>query len=704
MKTVEKIGKGRWGPGVVRLVLGLALGLILALVARPERAGRVYAASGGFTTAGIHFTDAGDGFLVGTTHVDGSQRSGFRSNHMLVRYYSEAGQEVGNRMIPLASDHYDLGAGQNTIAVMKDDVVRDAPQGTVRACLDQCVILLNGSGRGNYFAYGSVGLTERELMQFDRTNDGSLYMSAEELNVILGKVHRLVPNWCPDGHRYEVFGYQIDLPAAAYQAGGQVKKDMVTLSVIAGQGIRETYGSGEYERGALAHYGGSPESFYNAPAEEAVLMTESKTVTVTGIPWSHQVNFDPNGGSGVREAFRHTYGGGNEEIPAGPVREGYTFAGWRLVAGEMYDKDETGETSGTRVPYGEVLLPGSKYSYEQNGGSVLLQALWKVNTYTLVYHANNGSADEREVGVQWADLDASAIGTTSGKVYPSRGGEGAHAMGFSAPASQTEEGAIQTFTGWDMDGQALKPRKAAEDISFGIEMSRHENQGGKVFYRSLVRAAGLASQPESRIHLYAVWDDLPSFRKADRLYFSSRQAEAGIEAADLVMALTERDEKTLRISDPEDGQAFHFEETLSNADAVENAGQDDAGRCMPWGMLPADSVFVADYDTKKFLGMGERGAASVRFVVVDWAGNYQTITREVWITASDVRADKTYVRMIDQENYRKNDPSANSGKNPGRQSKHGHEKGGLEDRSVWYQKTDYRKLIENCLERMQGSS
>ncbi len=113
-------------------------------------------------------------------------------------------------------------------------------------------------------------------------------------------------------------------------------------------------------------------------------VTSSSTVSATAdlmlyAAWSandYIVSFDSNGGS-AEEAISVTYDGTYEDLPA-PTLTGYTFDGWFTS-----ETDDNG--TGTKI------TSTSAVSVTQD---ITLHAAWSVNTYTVSFDSNGGSAEE----------------------------------------------------------------------------------------------------------------------------------------------------------------------------------------------------------------------------------------------------------------------------------------------------------------------
>ncbi|MBQ9661822.1 MAG: leucine-rich repeat protein [Oscillospiraceae bacterium] len=84
------------------------------------------------------------------------------------------------------------------------------------------------------------------------------------------------------------------------------------------------------------------------------------------------VEFDANGGTNAPENQTKTYGAELVLPAAVPVREGYDFVGWA--------------TSKTAIS--AQYLPGDLYTADND---ILLYAVWKIRTFTVVFDANGGS-------------------------------------------------------------------------------------------------------------------------------------------------------------------------------------------------------------------------------------------------------------------------------------------------------------------------
>lgn len=629
----------------------LALTFAMAILMAREKPIKTDASSGGFMDASVEFSDTNDGYLSAFFYTDSNSRAGYSSNCMLVKYHDRNGNETGRRTIDIASVGLDRRTGLHRVTVEKKDVVSDPPANTVSAVLDQCVILENGRGRGTYFAFnGPVGLTDREKNQFSKYNDGTSYMTAEELNRILEKVHRFIPDWNPVNHRYECFNYKINIPESEY-------KKNVRLTVNAGRGISGTYGTGEYEVGSSPVYGGYASFGFNAPAEGTVpSISEDTTVTVDGTPWTHRIIYDLSGGEGLFPDQNVTYGSPAKLHDTVPGRPGYSFSCWIIEKADVPGMN-------TDVKTGETLSPGDEWQHAQDGGSVTLMARWELNSYTLTYHANNGSneSDYKE------NIVYCESGESSG--YRFKGVLKAEQCGFSAPLS-CDEKTPKTFTGWSIRPDAKKPHENGANPG-DVEISRHADESGDKMLSDLIDASDLTYQG-GNIDLYAIWDDAPVFDGAENLYFSSEKAESGITGDDIGAAVGS-------VHDYEDGEVFTFRGDIE----ARSAGEP----------LPADTIAVLDFDPDDFRNIKGAGSVSVCLRATDWAGNHADRYIKVHITSPDpngydkdrsVKKGLIDVRLIDRKNYEKGDPK----------------KGGLKKNSVWYKDKSCRDLLLSVFKKI----
>lgn len=102
------------------------------------------------------------------------------------------------------------------------------------------------------------------------------------------------------------------------------------------------------------------------------------------IPWTHTVNFNANGGTGIPSSFTKTTNVDAtipEEIPA---RSGHIFYAWNT------------KSDGS----GDFYYPGNSYEHIQNGGTVTLYAIW-ISTDILIYDNGNCRATNFEEGAEY---------------------------------------------------------------------------------------------------------------------------------------------------------------------------------------------------------------------------------------------------------------------------------------------------------------
>ena len=120
----------------------------------------------------------------------------------------------------------------------------------------------------------------------------------------------------------------------------------------------------------------------------------------------YQVRFDLNGGSGTVNPISAEYGKTYSLPSAAPSRAGYTLSGWNTKA----DGKGTGYALDAQI---------SNLTAE-DGGSVTLYAVWKANTYSIRYYANDGTQSsviqtDLNYGAQYA-LRANSF-TWKGRVF-----------------------------------------------------------------------------------------------------------------------------------------------------------------------------------------------------------------------------------------------------------------------------------------------
>lgn len=95
-------------------------------------------------------------------------------------------------------------------------------------------------------------------------------------------------------------------------------------------------------------------------------------ITANWSPWQHTVTYDGNGGSGVPSDQTKTYGVAMNVSSTQPSRLGYTFGGWSCSLGGTFNANDN-------------------YTFDQNGGTVTMKAIWNVCEHTVTYDANGGS-------------------------------------------------------------------------------------------------------------------------------------------------------------------------------------------------------------------------------------------------------------------------------------------------------------------------
>ena len=121
------------------------------------------------------------------------------------------------------------------------------------------------------------------------------------------------------------------------------------------------------------------ERFSNRQIVKNLTDVDGATVTLFAI-WEgieYTVEYDGNGATGGSTASStHKYGEAKNLTANGYTKTGYTFIGWAKSASGSVEYSNKQSVSNLTTT---------------NGGTVRLYAVWKINTYTVVYNANGGT-------------------------------------------------------------------------------------------------------------------------------------------------------------------------------------------------------------------------------------------------------------------------------------------------------------------------
>ena len=167
-------------------------------------------------------------------------------------------------------------------------------------------------------------------------------------------------------------------------------------------------------------------------------MYASTTVSIPKLS-SYTISYNANGGSGAPSSQTKLYGSSLTLSSTKPTRTGYTFQGWA--------------TSST----GSVAYAAGA-SYTANS-SATLYAVWKANTYTIVYNANGGSgAPGKQTKTYGAALTLSSTKPTRTNYTFKGWGTSASAttVKYAAGASYTSNASITLYAIWELSYS--KPR------------------------------------------------------------------------------------------------------------------------------------------------------------------------------------------------------------------------------------------------------
>ena len=138
-------------------------------------------------------------------------------------------------------------------------------------------------------------------------------------------------------------------------------------------------------------------------SEDVSNVTGDMTVQAQYKPVRYTVNYDANGGTGSMPASTLTYDR-PQALPAiGFTKAGYSFAGWNT------QKDGSGKT------FTDKQIVGNLLTHENAAGTLYAQWTPTPPVITVVFHSNDGGADETVKRV-WAsnNLDMKAIGLPDG--------------------------------------------------------------------------------------------------------------------------------------------------------------------------------------------------------------------------------------------------------------------------------------------------
>lgn len=122
---------------------------------------------------------------------------------------------------------------------------------------------------------------------------------------------------------------------------------------------------------------GGAVAYSNGQSVTNLTIFNRATVTLYAVwrPNSYTVSYDANGGTGSTDSSNHTYDEIKTLTACSFIRTGYTFAGWATEAGGTVVKSNAQSVLNLTT---------------EDNTTVMLYAVWAVNSYTVRYDANGG--------------------------------------------------------------------------------------------------------------------------------------------------------------------------------------------------------------------------------------------------------------------------------------------------------------------------
>lgn len=242
------------------------------------------------------------------------------------------------------------------------------------------------------------------------------------------------------------YSVKINVSWETYYSGAQTNYGMtaasggVTHTISKFDGTKRSSGSGSFTGNYSISGNGSATktitvTFRNFNTDNGDSATKNVTFSVSVPAWtSYKITYNANGGSGAPGSQTKWKGQALTLSSTKPTRTGYSFLGW--------------STSSTATS--ETWKAGGSYT---NDAAATLYAVWKANTYTVIYNANGGSgAPSNQTKTYGKTLVLSSTKPTRTNYTFKGWGTSASAttVSYAAGGNYTANAAVTLYAVWEL--------------------------------------------------------------------------------------------------------------------------------------------------------------------------------------------------------------------------------------------------------------